>query len=177
MLEFEDSLPSQVKVVVPELKKRGIPGTFYINPGKEQFRGFRKEWETQIPGEGIEYANHTFTHTGAKSVEQLEQELEKTNEEIYKCYPDRKRPRLISFGQPGGVPWNVSRSETLALLAKFNLIERPPFIGYPFQIKSQEQMLALVDKALEKGEMGHLVFHGVGGDWLKTPVEIFYSIL
>ncbi len=34
-----------------------------------------------------------------------------------------------------------------------------------------------LDKALAKGEMGYLVFHGVGGDWLVTPMEWFTALL
>ena len=37
--------------------------------------------------------------------------------------------------------------------------------------------MAVVDQALAKGEMGHLDFHGVGGDWLVTPVEWFTALL
>ena len=38
-------------------------------------------------------------------------------------------------------------------------------------------MLALVDTALAKGEMEYNVFHGVGGDWLVTPTEVFTALL
>jgi hypothetical protein len=93
------------------------------------------------------------------------------------CYPDRKQPRLISFGQPGGVPWTISVQEKNTLLAKYHLIERPPFKGYPFQFKTLDEQLALVDKALAKGDMEYLAFHGVGGDWLVTPMDMYMAIL
>ncbi|MEO7933393.1 MAG: polysaccharide deacetylase family protein [Chthoniobacterales bacterium] len=177
LLCFDDSAPSAVKLVVPELKKRKITGTFYINPGNGPYKSLKSDWETTVPGPGIEYANHTFTHVGATSAVQLDQELAPCNDEINKCYPDRNPKRLISFGRPGGVPWTVSPAETEAALKKYSLIERPPFIGYPFQIKTQEQMLSYVDKTLASGEMEQLVFHGVGGDWLVTPFEMFTSLL
>ena len=35
----------------------------------------------------------------------------------------------------------------------------------------------MVDKAIAKGDMGHLDFHGVGGDWLVTPTDMFTALL
>lgn len=177
MLEFDDSAPSAVHHAIPELKKRGMTGTFYINPGNPPYKSLRGEWEGACLGAGIEYANHTFTHVGATSVPQLDEELAKCNEVIKACYPERKWPRLVSFGRPGGVPWTVPEEEKKALLAKHHLVERPPFFGYPFQIKTQEQVLALVDAALASGGMGHHDFHGVGGDWHVTPLEVYNALL
>jgi hypothetical protein len=175
LLQFDDSAPSAIKNAIPELVKRKMVGTFYINPGNGPYKGLQKEWESPAPG--MVYANHTQTHVGATSVEQLDDELTKCNEVIFACYPNLKQPRLISFGQPGGVPWTVSPAEVKTLLDKHNLIERPPFKGYPFQFKTGDQILALVDAALAKGEMEYVVFHGVGGDWLSTPMEIYTALL
>jgi len=110
-------------------------------------------------------------------VDQLDVELEKCNEEITARYPGRKSPRLISFGQPGGVPWTITPDEKKALLEKYHLIDRPPFKGYPFQFKTQEEILALVDTALSKQDMDYIVFHGVGGDWHSTPLEWYTALL
>src|SRR5213078_4430207 len=40
-----------------------------------------------------------------------------------------------------------------------------------------DELVAAVDKAIEKGDMGHADFHGVGADWLVTPVEWFTALL
>ena len=177
LLMFDDSAPSAMKTVIPELKKRGMTGTFYVVPGGGPFMGSKKSWETELPGPGIVYANHTFTHKGATTAAQLDEELAKCNDGIAKCYPGLKQPRLISFGKPGGVPWTVTKDELNTALAKYNLIDRPPFKGYPINYKTTEAMLALVDTALTKGEMEYNVFHGVGGDWLVTPLEVFTALL
>ena len=175
LLQFDDSAPSAIKNAIPELVKRKMVGTFYINPGNGPYKSLKKEWESPQPG--IVYANHTYTHVGATSVEQLDEELEKCNAEIIARYPHLKQPRLISFGQPGGVPWTVPPAEVKALLEKHHLVERPPFKGYPFQFKTADQLLALVDSALAKGDMEYTAFHGVGGDWLVTPMEVFTALL
>lgn len=175
LLQFDDSAPSAIKNAIPELTKRNMVGTFYINPGNPPYKSLEKEWANPAPG--IEYANHTYTHIGATSVEQLDEELAKCNAEIMARYPDRKQPRLVSFGQPGGVPWTISAEEKKTLLAKYHLVERPPFKGYPFQFKTLDEQLALIDKALAKGDMEYLAFHGVGGDWLITPMDMYVAIV
>ncbi|MCX7008173.1 MAG: polysaccharide deacetylase family protein, partial [Kiritimatiellaeota bacterium] len=180
MLEFDDSCESHIKNVIPELKKRGMVGTFYINPGNGPFKNKQRVWETEVPAAGMELANHTFTHSHALNVADFEQELTLCTDEINKCYPDRKQPRLISYGQPGGVKkekWLITKDETKASLAKLNLIERPPFWGPPIHQHSAAECLKIIDQALAKGDMGYLVCHGVGGDWLVTPMDWFRAIL
>jgi len=179
MLEFDDSCESHIKNVIPELKKRGLVGTFYINPGNGPFRNKQAAWEKEVPAAGMELANHTFTHTGALTLAVFERELALCNAEINKCFPDRKQPRLISYGPPG-VPkekWGIGNAEIKPALAKFNLIERPSFFGPPFHQKSKAEVLSMVDQTLARGEMGHLDFHGVGGDWHVTPLEWFLALL
>jgi peptidoglycan/xylan/chitin deacetylase (PgdA/CDA1 family) len=177
MLEFDDSCETHIKNAIPELKKRNMVGTFYINPGNGPFKNKAAVWEKEIPATGMEYGNHTFTHVGAPSLEVVDKDIQLCADAIDKCFSDRKKPRLVSFGQPGGVPWKISAEETKQLLAKYNLIDRPPFFGYPFHVKTKEEMLKLVDTALAKGEMGHHDFHGVGGDWHVTPMDIFIALL
>lgn len=177
MLEFDDSCVSHVKTAIPELVKRGMVGTFYINPGNGPYQNEKSAWENDIPKTGMEYGNHTFKHKGAPSVEVLDEELALCSDVINKCFPDRKQPRLVSFGQPGGVPWTITDEEKNQLLKKYNLVQRPSFFGYPFHAKTKEDVLKLVDDAIAKGDMGHHDFHGVGGDWLITPTDIFLALL
>lgn len=181
MLEFDDSCESHVKFVIPELKKRGMVGTFYINPGNGPFKSQIRAWEKEIPGMGMEYGNHTFKHVGALSAAEWDRELAACSEEIDKCFPDRKRPRLVSYGKPGGIKkenWRLSDEEMKQSLAKYHLIERPPYFGPPIGLPATvDAMSKVVDQAIARGEMGHLDFHGVGGDWLVTPKEAFLGLL
>lgn len=177
-LAFDDSCPSHVKNAIPELERRGLVGTFYINPGRGPFQGARDVWEKKLPkSPAVVYGNHTFAHTGATNTVHLDVELARCHEVIRACYPERKWPCLVSFGRPGGVPWTVTEAEKKAALAKYNLVERPPFFSFPFNVKDQAAVCALVDKAIAKGDAGHLDFHGVGGDWLSVPLDIFTALL
>jgi peptidoglycan/xylan/chitin deacetylase (PgdA/CDA1 family) len=179
-LMFDDSIPTDVKNVVPELKKRGMVGTFYVNPGKPQWKRFAEAWEKQIPAAGMEYANHTMTHTGATSEAQLEEEVSRCNEVIRRVAPG-PWPRLISFGQPG-VPrgkWTVSEAQVKAVLARHHLIDRGTFGGHGAAVafKDAAAIIKLMDQALAKGQMQYVVFHGVGGDYITFPMDQFVKVL
>lgn len=177
LLAFDDSAPSQLKNVVPELERRKIVGTFYLVTGNSLYASLRARWEEAAKSPFVVVANHTFTHKGIENGDGIEAELAQCNEVLYPLKPGEKKPRLIAFGTPGGVPWIISKADFQAALVRHHLVDRPPFAGPPIHYKTAEATLAVVDQALARGEMGHLDFHGVGGDWLVTPVEWFTALL
>ncbi|MHA3774763.1 polysaccharide deacetylase family protein [Verrucomicrobiota bacterium sgz303538] len=177
MLAFDDGCPSQLKYVVPELEKRKIPGTFYLVTGNNVWAAVGAKWAQSAKSPYVVVANHTFSHKGVSSIEELDPELTKCNEVLYSLNLERKQPRLLPFGKPGGVPWMVNDEELKAALARHHLVYRPPFAGPPIHYKSAEELIAVVDKALAKGDVGHLDMHGVGGDWLVTPLDWFLAVM
>jgi hypothetical protein len=177
MLGFDDSCASQLKNVVPELEKRKIIGNFYLVTGNSLWANTKAKWEEATKSPYIVVANHTFTHKGVEDAAQLDPELAKCNEVLYALHPERKQPYLLGWGRPGGVPWKVTKEEQEAALAKHHLVDRPPFAGPPINYHSAAETIGAVDKALAKGDMVQLVMHGVGGDWLVTPVDWFTALL
>lgn len=177
MLAFDDGALSQLKNVVPELEKRKIVGNFYLVTGNKLYGALKRRWEAAAKSPYVAVANHTFTHKGVNDAAELEPELARCNEVLHSLKPEGKKPRLFGFGKPGGVPWKVTPEEQAAALARHNLCNRPPFAGPPINYKSAEATVAAVDAAIAKSEMGHLDFHGVGEDWLVTPVEWFTALL
>lgn len=180
-LMFDDSIPTDVETVVPELKKRNMVGTFYVNPGGSGWQRDPNAWEKELPSSpNVVYANHTMTHKGARSVEQLATELKECNETIYKLIPGKK-PRLISFARPGvkAEDWTVTDEQVNTLLKENHLVERPPFGGRGAMIafKTAEEMAKLADTAIANQGMEYVVFHGVGGDWIVTPTPTFVEFL
>ena len=177
LLAFDDGAPSQLKFAIPELEKRKIRATFYLNPGNQFYPSIAAKWEAAAKSPFVVAANHTFTHRGVNHAQELDQELAKCNEVLTKLEPDQKQRRLFGFATPGGVPWKVTKEELASALAQYDLVERPPFQGPPINFKSGEEMIAAVDKAIEKGDIGHMDFHGVGSDWLVTPLDWFIPFL
>jgi hypothetical protein len=183
ILMFDDSCQTHVKLVIPELVKRRMAGTFYLNPGSGQHQALKNDWEVLIPKLGMEYANHTFTHKGATSVVNLEDELLKCNEAIDRIAVANggKAPGLISFGRPGvdKGKWTVTDQELKDALAKHRLVMRPNIDGRfaKIHLATAEAMFAIVEKTIASGGVDCLAFHGVGGDWLEIPMAMFTDLL
>jgi len=178
LLSFDDSCDTHVTKAIPELVKRDLVGTFYINPGGGHYKMHQKEWEEKIARiPQVVVANHTYLHKGAPDLATVEEDIVRCKEVMDRAFSGGRGRRLVSFGQPGGVPWNITQEETDALLAKYDLVLRPSFFGFPIHITTEEQTLALVDQAVEKKELRYNVFHGVGGDWLSMPMDIYTALL
>ena len=162
LLMFDDSWPSHFQVAVPALVERGMTATFYINPGKGEYKACSNEWEHNVWKQGMVYGNHTYAHSSVTNAVQAESVIAKCNDEILRIVPGRV-PRLISYGQPGVDKWNVKPEEMNAILAKHHLISRPPFSGHGavYHWQTTEQMLALADKAIASQGIDYLVIHGV----------------
>jgi peptidoglycan/xylan/chitin deacetylase (PgdA/CDA1 family) len=179
LLMFDDGEPTHLATVIPELKKRGFIGTFYLNPNAKWFVPMKGRWEKEATEAGMVFGNHTMNHSGARNATEAEAEIAPANDCVLGLYPDRKRPRLLSFCRPGGSPWDVTPEDMQRLLKKYNLVQRPPpdgrFAG--IHLKTAEALIQVVDGVLAKGGVDQLFFHGVGGDWLSQPKEDFVIVL
>ncbi len=162
LLLFDDSWPSHFQVAAPALAERGLTGTFYINPGKGEYRAFSNQWEHTVWKMGMVYGNHTYAHESVTNAAQAEQVIKACNDEILRMVPGRV-PRLLSYGQPGVKEWLVSSNDLQAILAKHNLVDRPPFKdhGAVYHWQTTAQMLALADRAIDSQGLEYLIVHGV----------------
>ncbi len=171
LLMFDDSCPSHWQMAIPEMVKRQLIGTFYLNCGKAEFTKFRKQWETIALPAGMVMGNHTATHQGVRDAVNAEAEIGGCNATILDLI-GAKQPRLISFAQPGVGPgkWNITKAEFDDVLTRHLLINRPPFNdhGAVYALKTPAEMLAVADRAIAAKRMEYLIFHGiqrVGIDW------------
>ena len=164
LLMFDDSLLSHWQVAAPELVKRGMVATFYINPGKAEYQKFASRWEGELWKQGMVYGNHTMTHQGFTDLDGAEREIGGCADIIRRIVPGPER-RLLSFGRPGLPPgrWNISREDFATLLRRHHLIDRPTFDkhGAVYHLQTTEQMLALADRAVASRGMEYLILHGV----------------
>jgi peptidoglycan/xylan/chitin deacetylase (PgdA/CDA1 family) len=181
-LMFDDSIPSDFQTVVPELQKRGLTATFYLNPGTDRYAKARDKWDTELPHTpGVVYGNHTMTHEGLKDFDSADADLAQVNAVILKAFPG-KEPRLISFARPGVSrdKWTITDEDYQKVLAKNNLVARENRGLYAAQskdLKTAESMLKIVDAGIADGRVRSMLFHGVGADWLITPTDVFTAFL
>ncbi|HSJ04389.1 MAG TPA: polysaccharide deacetylase family protein, partial [Verrucomicrobium sp.] len=164
LLMFDDSWPSHFQVAAPELVKRGMIATFYINPAKGEYQKFATEWQDKLWKQGMVYGNHTMTHKGVKDMESAEWEIGECSR-IIRQIGEGKADRLVSYGQPG-VPqdaWKITPAQLEELLKKHHLVSRPAFDGHGavYHLKTAAEMLALADKAIASKGMEYVVVHGL----------------
>ena len=166
LLMFDDSLPSAFQVAIPELVKRNMIATFYVNPGKLEWTSNAQQWETRIPQTtGMVYGNHTWDHSDTTTLVAMDDEIRKCNEKILGIhYPGDANPHLISYGQPGVNAWYSYGAELNTVLAKYNLISRPPFDAAHaavYGITTIPPILALADSAITAKGMQYFIIHGM----------------
>lgn len=176
LLFFDDNTPSQLKNAIPELKKRNLTGTFYVNPGKTPL--WTAAWEKEASSPAVVLGNHTMNHKFVSDATEMEKEIKECNEALAKLRPDSQKPVLASFGKPGtNPPWKIPEDQIKAVLPKYNLIYRPAIVMASINLKTGKDMTNAVDKAIAKGEVGNILFHGVGGDWLSSSMQDYLQLL
>ena len=187
LLMFDDSWPSHWQVAIPELEQRGLIATFYICPGKGEYKVFAQKWEGDYAASGMVYGNHTMTHKGVSDLENAREEILGCTKIIREIQPGGEN-RLVSFAQPGGVGgnWHITDEELAQLLKEDHLISRPPFQGHGarYHLKTLPEMTGLADKAIASKGMEYLIIHGVErlnatyqDMWAMSQEELFFPLL
>lgn len=187
LLMFDDSWPSHWQVAIPELQQRGLIATFYICPGKGEYKVYAQKWESEFADSGMVYGNHTMTHKGVSDLENAREEILGCTKIIREIQPGSET-RLVSFAQPGGVGgnWNITDEELAQLLKEDHLISRPPFQGHGamYHLKTLPEMTGLADKAIASKSMEYLIIHGVErlnatyqDMWAMKQEELFFPLL
>lgn len=126
-MQFDDSMETHAKFVIPELNKRGLVGTFFVNPGLERHQKHKDVWEQICPKFGHELANHTMHHRGAKDYEEADYEIGECSRYIWKLYPNKSK--LLPWLGGGNTTWNITIGQVLELMDKYFL-----FAGFGFDI-------------------------------------------
>jgi len=176
-MQFDDSMDCHALFAIPELNKRRLVGTFFINPGLERHTRHREVWEAVCPKFGHELANHTMHHHGAKDDEEAVYEISECSRYIWKLYPEGSKLRPFLSG--GGVTWNCSREVRREVAAQHFL-----FFGFAgpgrtsvAEDRGNGRCVVLAEKALEAGEWRQVGFHGVGDGWIVTSQEHYLELL
>ncbi len=200
-MQFDDSMGTQAEFAIPELNKRGLVGTFFVNPGRELYQQNKEVWEVVCPKFGHELANHTMNHDGAKDYEEADYELGECSRYIWKLYPNKSK--LLPCLGGGGTTWNITIEQALELMDKYFL-----FAGFEVDVAEaaavmrkpvDPEVLRLIpaaprrtticdergtgrpvlyaQAALDERKWAQVGFHGIGGEWLSASREGFTELL
>ena len=180
---YDDGTDSAFEFVVPTLVRFHIPGTFYLCPGwHENAPEKLQRWGDLVATTPEVYlGNHTWGHSGAADLAQLEDEVRRGDEAVRKLMtrkPGFRQDGLLSFAIPGGVPWKVTADQLAETLASHHNALRNDFgpniaaePGRGFGLTDFAAARAALDRAEREGSWQSILFHGVGGDWFLFPAD------
>ena len=191
-LTYDDALKSQLDFAVPQLDAAGFKGTFFLM-GRQV--GDEVERWRKVAASGHELGNHSVNHPCARgtydmpaqytseayTVEVFMTEIGVMNDLLQAL--DGKT--VHAFATPcdqhivGGQDYLAPMMK--AHLASYIRDQRTiplDTIAYTgFTDKSGADMIAFVSGVLRKGGGGVIVFHGVGGDYLKVSAEAHQQLV
>ncbi|MCF6240827.1 MAG: hypothetical protein L3J74_05720 [Bacteroidales bacterium] len=168
LIQFDDSTPGQATLGVPAMSKRGLIGTWYVNPGGEYYLLHKDIWENEAPAGNQELANHTMTHTGASSYDEVVYEVGEASKAIWRIRKEEDFASLIAFNRGGGTSWN--EDDLKKVLEEYKNIDRLSYTGVKIIAKTipigsnADAMYELIPIAIEDSIICSIHFHGISDD-------------
>ena len=201
VLTYDDALLSQLDIAIPQLERAGLKATFFLTSDLD-YRTLPR-WR-DVARKGFELGNHTLYHPCLSTTDnpvssetytpyQMVREIEvmnwmlyaidgqKTRTYAYPCtdtvaggtsYVDTlKRYRSVKYARLGG-------DEQTAVITDFDHLDslRVPSLGLE-DSSSAEMILHFVKTVQQRGGLGIIMFHGVGGDYITTAAAVHQQVL
>ncbi|HLZ86120.1 MAG TPA: polysaccharide deacetylase family protein [Puia sp.] len=200
VLTYDDALKSQLDTAVPQLRRAGFKATFFLTSDIDSQSIPR--WRA-VAREGFELANHTLYHpcpngedNPVSSVEytpyKMVREIEVMNHFLFavdgrsgrtyaypcaettaggKDYVDTlRRYGVVKYARVGG-----DTSAVITDLAHLDPL-RVPSLGLE-DSTSAEMIISFVKSVQQRGGMGIIMFHGIGGDYITTSSRVHQALL
>ncbi|MBN1771774.1 MAG: right-handed parallel beta-helix repeat-containing protein [Deltaproteobacteria bacterium] len=162
-INFDDSTPGQALRGVPLMIEFGLTGTWFVNPGRDEYASHREVWETIAPANFQELANHTMSHRGAATYEEASWEIGEAARIIRGLYPPERSP-LMGFNRGGGTTWGITEDELAALLVEHRCVERAHSRGIAVATSAatiSTDLAASFTEGSWVGAWGNIHFHGI----------------
>ncbi len=199
-LTYDDALPSQLDIAIPQLEAAGFKGTFFLI-GRE-IKGKLTRWQA-VAAKGHELGNHTVLHACPKamfemppqymsensSVPVLLTEIQTMNNLLQAIDGRSDHAYATPCGQTlmGGQDY-MPALRTAGLTRYVRAAGEPAGPGQaidPFNVPSHffgvgdsgAKMIAYVESIRQRGGVAVIGFHGVGGDYLEVTAEAHQELL
>jgi sialate O-acetylesterase len=204
VLTYDDALPSQLDIALPQLDSMGFKGTFFLTGYLTQ--ATIPSWR-QVAQHGHELANHSLYHpcfvnpgkgnpadnSANYTVYMIKREIAEMNNLLY-AVDGKAGARTYAYPcteiAVGGVKYADSLSA--ASIVKYARIGGGPDAVItdfkkidPMQVPSWgihggvtgDELIAFAKKAQQTGGLAIFMFHGVGGDYIITPAAAHKQLL
>lgn len=205
VLTYDDAMPSQLDVAVPQLAAAGLKGTFFLAGGMAP--EYMRRWR-EVQRAGHELGNHSLFHPCPKSiipdrpdylftenydVNRMLLEIAVMNAVLYGIDGQEKRTYSAPCSQMvvGGVDYtgDLKRTGAVRYLRnggdQFNSVITDFGKLDPFNVPSwgpidspgAPQLIAYVDRVRQARGLGVFQFHGVGGGYLMVSADAHRELL
>jgi hypothetical protein len=173
-MRFDDSYPSHLSEAMPILREYGYKATFMINPGRPEYQDRKEEWEACAKLDDQEFGNHTLSHRGATSDEEMEREIGEVSQYIWSLFPHRRRLHALNLG--GGTVW-VTANPFRYYLDKYHMFHVSGSLGmdkaYGDRVTALQRHLT---RHIERGLWCRVHFHSIGKG-LSISEEDFHAAM
>lgn len=200
VLTYDDALLSQLNVAVPQLEQAGFKATFFLTADLNY--NTIPRWRA-LSQQGFELGNHTIFHPCLSSEDNpvssasytaygMIREIDYMNDFLFAVDGKMRRPfaypcaetlaggkdyvdtlrkyGLSSYARVGG--------DTSAVITDFEHLDKLRVPSYGLDGgETGEQLIAFVKKVQQKGGMGVIMFHGIGGDYITVSAEAHQQLL
>jgi peptidoglycan/xylan/chitin deacetylase (PgdA/CDA1 family) len=175
-LRFDDSMWSHHDHTVPNLIKRGLVASFFINPGTERYGYGINTWESLVSRSGFELCPHTMNHTGAADLSEADYEIGEAFRTVWKLNPPDKS-KLYPFSRGGGTTWPDGYREVVE--SKYPVADYSgDAVRYAGEDNRQD-LINFAQKAMKDNAWHIVLTHGTGPDleWLGFEAANFEALL
>jgi peptidoglycan/xylan/chitin deacetylase (PgdA/CDA1 family) len=200
VLTYDDALLSQLDVAIPQLQQAGFKATFFLTADLNY--NTIPRWRA-LSQQGFELGNHTIFHpclptednpvsSASYTVYGMIREIDYMNDFLFAVDGKMRRPfaypcaetlaggkdyvdtlrkySLSSYARAGG--------DTSAVITDFQKLDKLRVPSYGLNGgETGDQLIAFVKKAQQKGGMGVIMFHGIGGDYITVSAEAHRQLL
>lgn len=174
-LRFDDSMQSHHDYCIPQLVKRGLVGSFWVNPSTPRYGYGVDTWESLASRTGIELCDHSMDHNGANFIEEADYEIGETARIIRSLNPPEASPLLL-FSRGGGSVWPEGYGY---LIKKHKLISGDGGMKHYRGPISADNLIAYARRAMEEGVWNGVATHGTGPylEWDGLRPEVFEPLV
>jgi len=201
VLTYDDALLSQLDTAIPQLERAGLTATFFLTSDLD-YKTLPR-WRAAAK-KGFELGNHTLYHPCNSTTDNpvssatytpylMVREIEVMNWLLYaidgkmtrtyaypctdttaggQSYVDTlKRYRSVKYARLGG-------DEKTAIITDFAHLDslRVPSLGLE-DSTSAEAIIGFVKAVQQRGGLGIIMFHGIGGDYITTSATVHQQLL
>ena len=200
VLTYDDALQSQLDVAIPQLLQAGFKATFFLTADLNY--NTIPRWRA-LSQKGFELGNHTIFHpclptddnpvsSSIYTAFSMIREIDYMNDFLFAVDGKMRRPfaypcaetvaggkdfvdtlrkyGLSSYARVGG--------DTSSIITDFKHLDplRVPSYGLDGS-ETGDQLIAFVKQVQQRGGMGVIMFHGIGGDYITISAEAHQQLL